>query len=107
MIKMSPEINVKMRLCLATCPQRQKISAATRRMDEKMKNAAAFVIASGIKSYHFVKIYLNWFSNFLKLFIVLNYTNYYSVFLNNPLKKAHKTNICVIKWQNKFTYFYE
>jgi FKBP-type peptidyl-prolyl cis-trans isomerase (trigger factor) len=46
MIKMSPETNVKMRLCLATWPHKQKISATTRRIDEMMKNIAALVTAS-------------------------------------------------------------
>jgi FKBP-type peptidyl-prolyl cis-trans isomerase (trigger factor) len=46
MIKMSPETNVKIRLCLATWPHKQKISATTRRIDEMMKNMAALVTAS-------------------------------------------------------------
>jgi hypothetical protein len=51
MIKMSPDTNVKMRLCLATWPHKQKISATTRRIDEMMKNAAALVTASETEKY--------------------------------------------------------
>jgi len=47
MMHSTPEIKVKMRLCLAKCPKRQQNSPTKSSSVAKMKNNADFVTASG------------------------------------------------------------
>jgi hypothetical protein len=52
MIQSTPEIKVKMRLCLAKCPKRQQNSPTNRNSVAKMKNSADLVTASGTHRYY-------------------------------------------------------
>jgi hypothetical protein len=47
MMQSTPEIKVKIRLCLAKCPKRQQNSPTNRNNVAKMKNSADLVTASG------------------------------------------------------------
>jgi hypothetical protein len=50
MMQSTPEIKVKMRLCLAKCPKRQQNSPTNRNSVAKMKNSADLVTASGTQT---------------------------------------------------------